>query len=240
MPRTTLWSYLLITALLAGCAQGRDAQLADTYRQQQLAQAAEQSQVWEGNKGWLLAKLPQAALLAQRVALAFSAYPGSKKLRSSEYSKGDYDNLFDFLRGELPEFRVQRPPGSAGHLALIDGDAVYLYDMIHLEFLGVVSPEKGLFFAASEAPLERSDARSFAFAPDGKIDTATSWQLFRGNVLEQDHAAGQDLGTYSISRVELDRAGVAKQVDFLTPQQRAERELAQQGVTWRNRAEMRR
>ena len=232
------WSYLLISAIMAGCAQGRDAYLADTYQQQQLAKAAEQSQVWEGNKDWLLARLPQAALMAQRVTAAFKAYPDNKNLRSSEYQKSDYDKLFDFMQKELRGYQVQRPPESAGHLVLIDGDAAYLFDMIHLGFLGVASRDKGLYFAASDVPLERSDGRSFAFVADGKTDTTTSWYLFRRNVLEQGQVVGQDLGTYSVSRVELERAGVAKQVDFLTPQQREERELAHQGVTWRNRAEM--
>ena len=238
MPRSILWSYLLIAVTITGCAQGRDAHLADTYQQQQLAKAVEQNQVWDGNKDWLLAKLPQAALCAQRVIAAFSTYPGSKKLRDSEYSQSDYDKLLEFMRTELREYRVQRPPESAGHLILIDGDAAYLYDMIHLDFLGVASLEKGLFFAVSDVPLERSDDRSFAFVANGKTDSTTSWYLFRRNVLDQDQVGGQDLGTYSISRVELDRAGVAKQVDFLTPQRRDERELAQQGMTWRNRAEM--
>jgi hypothetical protein len=238
MPRSILWSYLLIAAMMTGCAQGRDAHLADTYQQQQLAKAAEQKQVWEGNKDWLLARLPQAALMAQRVTSAFKAYPGNKNLRSSEYQKSDYDKLFDFMRVEFQGYQVQRPPESAGHLVLIDGDAAYLFDMIHLGFLGVASLDKGLYFAASDVPLERSDDRSFAFVADGTTDTTTSWYLFRRNVLEQNQVGSQDLGSYSISRVELDRAGVAKQVDFLTPQQREEHELAQQGVTWRNRAEM--
>jgi len=176
--------------------------------------------------------------MAQRVTAAVKAYPDNKNLRSSEYQKSDYDKLFDFMREKLRGYQVQRPPESAGHLVLIDGDAAYLFDMIHLGFLGVASLDKGLYFAASDVPLERSDDRSFAFVADGKTDTTTSWYLFRRNVLEQDQAGGQDLGTYSVSRGELDRAGVAKQVDFLTPQQREEHELAQQGVTWRNRAEM--
>ena len=238
MSKSLPWSYLLISVVLAGCAQGRDAHLADTYQQQQLAKAAEQKQVWEGNKDWLLAKLPQAALIAQRVTAAFRAYPDSKQLRSSEYRKSDYDKLFDFMRDELRGYQAQRPPESAGRLVLNDGDAAYLFDMVHVEFLGIASLEKGLYFAASDVPLERSDDRSFAFAADGKTDTTTSWYLFRRNIMVQDQAGGQDLGTYSISRAELDKVGVAKQIDFLTPQQREERELAQQGVVWRNRAEM--
>ena len=238
MPKSGFWSYLLIATILAGCARGRDAHLSDKYQQEQLAKAAVQNQVWDGNKDWLLAKLPQASLIAQRVTSVFSAYPDNKKLRSSEYIKSDYDKLFDYMHRELKEYRVQRPSQSAGHLVLIDGDAAYLFDMIHLEFLGIANLEKMLFFAASDVPLERSDDRSFAFVANGKTDTTTSWFLFRRDVIEQDQVGGQDLGTYSLSRAELDRAGVAKQADFLTPQQREEREMAQQGLTWRRRAEM--
>ena len=35
----------------------------------------------------------------------------------------------------------------------------------------------------------------------------------------------------TVTRGELDDAGVAKQADLLTPQQRGERELAKQGIT---------
>ena len=228
-----------MAGLLAGCAQGRDAHLADQLQQQQRPEvAAGQNQLWAGNRGWLLAKLPRAAGSAQRVISVFNSYPDSKKLRASQFRKGDYDLLFDFMRGKLGEYRLQRTAESASHFALVEGDVAYLFDMNHLEFSGVANLEKGLFFAASDVPLERSDERSFAFVADGKTDTATSWTLYRRNILQQDHVAAQDLGTYSISGAELVGAGVAKQVDFLTPQQRAERELAQQGLLWRHRAEM--
>jgi hypothetical protein len=235
--RSACWGCLLLAVTLSGCARDRDVHLADNNRQ--LALAAEQNQVWEGNKGWLLGKLPQAARISQRVTTACKAYPGSKKLRASEYRRGDYDNLFDFMRAELPQYRVQRPPESPGHLILIEGDTAYLYDMIHLEFSGVANLATGLFFVAPDVPLERSDDRSFAFVANGKTDTTTSWYLFRRNILEQDQIGGQDLGSYRLSRAELDSAGVPRQLDFLTPQQREERELAQQGTAWRYRAETR-
>ena len=232
--------YLVFLAALAGCAQGRVAQLTDQDRQRLPVNEAEQNALWEGNKEWLLKKLPQAALSAQRVTAVFNSYSGGKKPRDSRYDKGDYDKLFDFMRGKLGEYRMARSAKgeeSDGQFALIDGDAAYLFDLTHREFSGVANLEKMLFFAVSDVPLERSDDRSFAFVANGKSDATTSWSLFRRNTLSQNQGEAHDLGSHTLNRVELDKAGVAKQIDFLTPQQRAERELARQGLIWRSRAE---
>ena len=46
--------YLVFLAALAGCAQGRVAQLTDQDRQRLPVNEAEQNALWEGNKEWLL------------------------------------------------------------------------------------------------------------------------------------------------------------------------------------------
>ena len=238
MRTARFWCYLIIAVALAGCAQTRDAHLADQNAQKWSAKEAEQNELWSANKGWLLASLPQAGLAANRVTAAFNSYSGSKKLRSAQYQTDDYDKLFAFLSGRLSGYRLARPPESAGHLVLIDGSAAYFFDLIHREFSGVASIEKGLFFAVQDVPLERSDARSFAFVADDQTDATTSWSLYRRNVLEPDRGDQQNPESHIVTRAELDSAGVARQVDLLTPQERGERQLARQGLTWLKKAEL--
>ncbi len=128
-------------------------------------------------------------------------------------------------------------PDGLEYFALIEGDAAYVFDIENLDFSGVANLDKGLYFTVSDAPLLRNDGRSFAFVADDKIDTTTDWALYQRNILEMAQGKASNLGTHTITRAELDAAGVAKQTDLLTPQQRGERELAKQGIAWRRRAQ---
>jgi hypothetical protein len=228
---------LLIALLLAGCSQFTSARLADVEQQQQAVHEVEKEKLWEYNKAWLLARLPRAIEISHLVITALDDYPGNKNVHSQEFSKADCEKIVDAMRHTLNGYKFDQLPDGPGYFALIEGDAAYVFDIENLNFSGVANLEKGLYFTVSDVPLLRSDGRSFAFVADNKTDTTTGWALYQRNILEMDQGKSSNLGMHTIIRAELDTAGVAKQTDLLTPQQRGERELAKQGIAWRKRAQ---
>ena len=231
-----LLTFLLLAGLLAGCSKLTPPHLTDV-EQQQTVHEAEKERLWDYNKAWLLARLPRADEVARQVIMALDDYPGSKNVHSQEFSKADCKKMVDVMRHTLSGYRFVQLPDGPGYFALIEGDAAYVFDIENFNFSGVANLDKGLYFTVSDVPLERSDGRSFAFVADNKTDTTTDWALYQRNILEMAQWKSSTLGMHTIIRAELDAAGVAKQTDLLTPQQRGERELAKQGIAWRKRAQ---
>lgn len=230
-------TYLLLAVLLAGCAKLTTPNLADVEQQQQAVHEAEKERLWEYNKAWLLSRLPRAVEIVHQVIMTLDNYPGNKNVHSQDFNKADCEKIVDVMRHTLNGYKFVQLPDGPGYFALIEGDAAYVYDIENLDFSGVASLDKGLYFTVSDVPLERSDGRSFAFVADNKTDTTTDWVLYQRNILEMDQGKSSNLGTLTIVRAEFDAAGVTKQTDLLTPQQRGERELAKQGIAWRKRAQ---
>jgi hypothetical protein len=228
---------LLIAVLLAGCSQFTSARLADVEQRQQAVQEVEKERLWEYSKDWLLSRLPRAVEVARQVKKALDDYPGNKNIHSQDFTNADCEKIVDVIRHTLNGYKFVRLSDRPGYFALIEGDAAYVFDIENLNFSGVANLDKGLYFSVSDVPLERSDGRSFAFVADEKTDTTTDWLLFQRNILEMNQRKSSEFGTHTITRAELDAAGVAKQTDLLTPQQRGERELAKQGIIWRKRAQ---
>jgi len=227
----------LLVVLLAGCSKFTTAHLADVEQQQQAVPEAERDKLWEHNKAWLLSRLPRAVEVAHQVITALDDYPGNKNVHSQEFSKADCEKIVDVMRHTLNGYKFFQLPDGPGYFALIEVDAAYVFDIENLNFSGVANLDKGLYFTVSDVPLERSDGRSFAFVADDKTDITTDWQLYQRKILLMDQGKASDMGKHSITRAELNAAGVAKQTDLLTPQQRGERELAKQGIVWRRRAQ---
>jgi hypothetical protein len=122
-------------------------------------------------------------------------------------------------------------------LAVLDGDTAYVFRMTDWTFSGIANLGKDLYFTVPSAPLQRADGWSFAFVADDAVETTTFWTVYHGKILGKDRPVTL-VGEYSLSRAELDAAGVPQQRDLLTPPQRNERELAKQGLSWRRRAQM--
>lgn len=230
-------TYLLLAVVLAGCSKFTTPHLADVEQRQQAMHEAERGRLWEYNKAWLLSRLPRAVEISHQVITALDDYPGNKNVHSQEFSKADCEKIVDVMRHTLSGYRFVQMPDGLGYFALIEGDAAYVFDIENLNYTGVANLDKGLYFTVSDAPLLRSDGRSFAFAADDKTDTTTDWALYQRNILEMEQGKSSNLGMHTIIRAELDAAGVAKQTDLLTPPQRGERELAKQGIAWRKRAQ---
>jgi hypothetical protein len=230
-------TYFLLVVLLAGCSKFTTAHLADVEQQHQAVPEAERERLWEHNKAWLLSRLPRAVEVAHQIIKVLDDYPGNKDVHSEEFTKGDCDKIVDAIRHALNGYRFVQLPDGVGNFVLIEGDAAYVFDIMHLEFSGVAGLNKGFYFTVSDVPLLRYDGRSFAFVADDKTDTTTDWQLYQRNILTMDQGKSSDLGKHTITGAELNAAGVAKQTDLLTPQQRGERELAKQGIAWRRRAQ---
>jgi len=232
-----LLTYLSLTVLLSGCAKLTAPHFADIEQQQQAVHEVERQRLWESNKAWLLSRLPRAVEVARQVIKALDDYSGNKNIHSQDFTKADCEKIVDIMRHTLNGYKFVRLPDGPGYFALNEGDAAYVFDIENLNFAGVANLDKGLYFTVSNVPLLRSDSRSFAFAADNKTDTTTDWALYQRNILEMEQGKSSNLGTHTITRVELDAAGVAKQTDLLTPQQRGERELAKQGIIWLKRAQ---
>jgi hypothetical protein len=230
-------TYLLLAVVLAGCAKFTTPHLADVEQQQQAVHEAKKEKLWEYSKAWLLLRLPRAVVISHQVITALDDYPGNKNVHSQEFRKADCEKIVDVMRQTLNGYKFVQLSDGLGYIALIEGDAAYVFDIENLNFSGVANLDKGLYFTVSDVPLFRSDGRSFAFVVENKTDTTTDWVLYQRNILEMDQGKSSNLGMHTIIRAELDAAGVAKQTDLLTPQQRGERELAKQGIAWRKRAQ---
>ena len=232
-------AYLFVGYILTGCAMYNADRFTDAQLQEWAAkEVVKQDKLWQVNKAWLLARLPKAVEIAQSVIAGLDAYTGNKNVQSSENAKACYDKLIDFMRPRLSNYRLEQVPEEMGCFALIDGDAAYVFSLKRLEFSGIANLSKGLYFVPSDVPLHRTEARSFAFVANGKTDEKTVWSIYQRNILEKDQVLSPDLGLHAINSAELEAAGVARQTDRLTSQQRAELELAREGMAWLERAQV--
>jgi hypothetical protein len=233
-------SRLVVAALLGvgltGCAVMTAAHVNDNNNQNQVAEVAlknEREQLWQDNKGWLLSKLPEAELLAQEILSTLQENSGVTD-SCPDRSTAGCEKLLTLLRQKLSPFRVALFAARPERFAVLDGDTAYVFRMTDWTFSGIANLGKDLYFAVPNVLLHRTDGWSFAFVADSAVDTTTFWTVYRGKILEQDRPVTL-AGEYSLSRTELDAAGVPQQRDLLTPPQRNERELAKQGLAWRKR-----
>jgi hypothetical protein len=231
------FTYFLLAVFFSGCSQLSSLHPSDVEQQQQAVHEAERERIWESNQAWLLSRLPRAVEVVHQVIKALDDYPGKENRKPQDFTKADCEKMVDVIRHAMSGYRLVQLPDGVGYIALIEGDAAYVFDIAHLGFSGVANLDKGLFFSVPAAPLERSDGRSFAFVADDKTDITTDWFLHERNILEVDQGKQSDLGVHAITGAELNGAGVARQIDLLTPQQRGERELAKQGIVWLRRAQ---
>ena len=221
---------------LTGCSGMTAVHLSDSSNQSQSVQRDMNDKLWQEHKGWLLSKLPKAVPLAQNIVSALHGTPGSQ-CSSSDPPFSGCEKLLELVRQKVSPCRLEFLPGVNGQFALVDGDAAYVFRMTDWTLLGIADLSTGLYFTVRDAPLRRSDDRSFAFVSNDETDATTYWTIYRRTILKKETEA-PPLGEYSISRSELNTAGVPQQVDLLTVQQRSERELAKQGLSWRRRAQM--
>ena len=232
MSISRLAAYAIIAAGLTACSGITTVHINENNNENQVAQ----NKLWQDNKGWLLTRLPKTEPLVQDILSALQENP-KLQLSCSVSSEVGCNNLFNFLRQKITPYRLVQLSDEVGRFALMDGDSAYIFRMTDWTFSGIANLTTALYFTAPDVPLRRTDERSFAFVGDNKTDTETVWTMYRRNILERDRSA-PPLGTYTLTRAELDAAGVPKQIDQLTPQQRYERELAKQGMAWRRRAQM--
>src|SRR5450631_1255776 len=231
-----LAAYAIIAVGLTGCTGMTTAHLSDKNDEKHVAQKDEREKLWQDTKGWLLLRLPKTEPLVRDILSALQENPDSK-FSCSDFSESGCNKLLNLLRQKMNPYRLVQLPDGFGRFALMDGDAAYVFRMTDGTFSGIANLTASLYFAASDVPLRRSDERSFAFVADNKTDTETVWTMYRHNILEKNRSTSP-LGEYTLTRAELDAAGVPKQIDQLTPQQRYEQELAKQGMAWRRRAQM--
>jgi hypothetical protein len=228
--------YAIIVVCLTGCSGMTAAHLSDISNDNQVAQKDEREKLWRDNKGWLLSKLPKTKPLVRDILSALQENPDATS-SCSDSSESGCAKLLNLLRQKMSQYRLVQPPDGFESFAIMDDDAAYVFRMTDWQFSGIASLTTGLYFTAPDVPLRRTDERSFAFVADNKTDTETVWTMYRRNILQKDRSPST-LGEYSLTRAELDSAGVPKQIDQLTLQQRYERELAKQGMAWRRRAQM--
>jgi len=225
--------YTIIAAGLTGCA-GMTAIHTSNNNEQNLTAQKESEKLWQDNKGWLLSKLPKTYPLARDIV---SALKENSDSICSAPSGTSCDKLFNILTKKLSPYRLEQLPDDSEQLAILDGGTAYVFRTTDWTFSGIADLSKALYFTIPDVPLMRTDKRGFAFVANNKTDTETVWKIYRRNILERDRNS-TPLGTYTITRAELDASGVPKQIDLLNPQQRDELELAKQGMTWRRRALM--
>ncbi|HTP64002.1 MAG TPA: hypothetical protein VMJ66_01325 [Geobacteraceae bacterium] len=228
----------IVMVCLAGCAgmpfAGRNGGAPDTRTTQDVAGET----AWREHKGWLLARLPEAVRLAQDVSSALKEYPDKDPCSPNGPGAG-CAKLMDFLTRKSVPYELRRITDGTGlgSVVLVDADKAYIFRLTDRTFSGIADISHSLYFAAEDVPLLRTDGRSFAFVVDDRTDQTTVWTLYRGDAVRNDGAL-LPLGEFTLARAELDAAGVPRQIDLLTPQERGERDLAKQGIVWRNRAQM--
>ena len=227
---------MTIAAGLNGCSGMTAAHVSDNSTQIQMVQKDERENLWQDNKGWLLSKLPKTEPLVRDIQSALEGYPDAK-YSCSGLSDAGCNKLLNLLRQKLSPYNLAQLPDGFGRVALIDGGYAYVFRMTDWTFSGIANLSTDIYFSVQDVPLRRTDERSFAFVPDNKTDSETVWTMYHRNIMDQGGNASP-LGEYTLTRAELDAAGVPKQIDLLTLPQRNERELAKQGMVWRRRAQM--
>src|ERR1039457_2819261 len=232
-----LTAYAIIAVALTGCTGTTPAHLIDNHNDSQEAQKVEREKLWQDNKGWLLSKLPKTESLVQNI-LSVLQESSDSNYTCSVLSKAGCDRLFNILRQKISQYNLVQLSDGFGRFAILDGDSAYVFQMSDRTFSGIANLSSALYFIAPDVPLRRTDERSFAFVADNKTDTETVWTVYRRNISDKDNRSAAPLGKFTLTRAELDAAGVPKQVDHLTSQQRSERELTKQGIIWRRRAQM--
>jgi len=225
---------IAISASLTGCA-GMTAFRTVT---NQMVHEDEKQALLRDHKGWLLSRLPKAEYFAQNMLSALHDYSGRDTCLPDSTDVG-CKNLLGFLAQRMNHNEVRMLPEGMGRgrFAIIDIDTAYVFRITDLTFSGIADLSSALYFTVSNVPLKRTDGRSFAFVTDEQSDTTSSWTLFRRNISENVSVA-LPVGEYTLTGTELYAAGVPKQIDLLTPQQRSERDLAKQGMIWQRRTQM--
>lgn len=230
---------IVIAAALSGCAGMPFARTVHGEPQSRMALKETRGSEMQNHKGWLLSRLPKAEQLVQEMLSVLKEYPDEDQCFHDNSIVG-CEKVLSSVGERMSQYDLKRLPDGLGrgHFALFDGDTAYVFRITDRTFSGIADLSNALYYASPDVPLRRSDGWSFAFAGEEKKDTETTWTLFRYNITENGGTA-IPLGEFGLTRAELDAVGVPKQIDLLTPQQRYERELAKQGMSWRRKAEMR-
>ncbi len=231
-----LAAYMIITTSLTACSGLSTASRRDTSNQNHIAQKDAGDNLWKENKSWLLSSLPNVDPLVGDILSALQENP-DVTYSCQNLSETGCDKLFNLIRQKMSPYNLVQPPDDFGRFVLIDGDAGYVFRMTDGTFSGIANLSTAIYFTVFDVPLRRTDERSFAFVADNKSDVETVWTMYRGNILDKGRSISS-LGEYTLTRAELDAAGVPEQIDHLTPQERSERELAKQGMNWRRRAQI--
>lgn len=229
---------IVIVASLAGCSGITSVRPASEEPEHQKGFPSSQDASMVEHKRWLLAQLPQAEHLIQDILLALHDYP-DKETCSPDTTAVGCNKLLGFLGQRMsPHELRQLPEGfGRGRFALVDGDTAYLFRITDWTFSGIANVANGLYFTISDIPLKRTDGLSFAFVADGDTDATSRWTLYHRAITDNNPAA-LPAGEFVLTRAELDAAGVSKQIDLLSQQQREERSLARQGLVWQRRTKM--
>jgi hypothetical protein len=227
---------MIITTSLAGCASMENVHPGYNGNQDQMIHKNENEKLWLDNKGWLLSKLPKTEPLERDIISALQESSDSK-LSCSDQTEHGCEKFLKQLDQKIAPFKSVQLPEDTNSVALVNGDTAYVFRMSDWTFSGIANLTSGIYFTVVDVPLRRTDERGFAFVADKKTDSETVWTVYRRNILDKGKGSSA-LGVYTITRVELDSGGVPRQVDYLTPQQRSERELAKQGLIWRRRTQI--
>jgi hypothetical protein len=229
---------LSITAFLSGCAGITTVQDVNNNPSKQTVQQDRGEVLWRDNKAWLLSRLPKAEHIAQDILLVLHDYPDNGTCLSDNTGEG-CKKLVAFLGQRMNTYELRLLPEGfgRGHFAFIDGETAYVFRMTDWTFSGIANLSNNLYFTIPDAPLRRVDGLSFAFVADGERDVTNFWSLYQHTIIDNSPAP-LPVGKFELTRTELDAAGVPKQIDLLTPQQRNERDLAKQGLTWQRRTQM--
>jgi hypothetical protein len=236
----SMMACLAVAASLTGCAGITSVQDVNNNPPGQTVQQDRGEVLWRDNKAWLLSRLPRAEHIVQDILLVLHDYPNRDACLSNNAGEG-CKKLVAFLRQRMNTYELKLLPEGlgSGHYAFIDGDTAYVFRMTDWAFSGIANLSNNLYFTIPDAPLRRVDGMSFAFGADGKSDVTSFWSLYQHTITDNFHApAPLPVGKYELTRTELDAAGVPKQIDLLTPQQRNERDLTKQGLTWQRRTQM--
>ena len=228
--------YAAIVTGLAGCNGMKAVHSSDNVDQKLVMQKDEREKLWQDNKDWLLSRMPKAGSLVRDIVSALEETTDSRHSCSGSVDDG-CDKLLNLVRQKMSLYRLLQLPDEHMRFALLDGDTAYVFRISDWTFSGIANLATAIYFTAPDVPLKRTDGRTFAFVADDKNDMTTLWKIYRRNILHSERDVPL-LGEYTLTRAELDAAGVPKQIDLLTPQQREERELAKQGRVWRKRAQM--
>ena len=225
---------IVISVSLSGCAGIKTVQTVSN----QAVQEDGKETLWRSHKAWLLARLPKAEHVAQDILMAINENP-DKIVCLPDSTDTGCNKLLGFLSQRMSQYKVQILPEEMGRgrFAVVDADTAYVFRMTDLTFSGIADLKDALYFTVSNAPLRRADGRSFVFVADEQSDTTSTWTLYKRKISEKVDVT-LPVEEYILTRTELDLAGVPKQIDLLTPQQRSERDLAKQGIIWQRRMQM--